>query len=258
VPALATLALAARLPPPVALTGAAGLAMVAALRPGRTALTRAAPARARIPAPALGAPLFVAVGAAWAALVAAMSEAGFSGEARYLLPGAVLLTVGGSSGVFLLGGLLAARRRGRVVRTVTAVAVAATLALTAAARADDLAGGARRVAYGAALAADLERAVARAGGPARLRGCGPPYPGRYRGPLVAWALGVPKRAVGFTRVRPGVAFRSRLHPGGPVSPAPPPGGPLGVRVPAGLWSIAGGCRDAPGERRPRSLGYPNP
>jgi len=89
VPALATLALAARLPPPVALTGAAGLAMVAALRPGRTALTRAAPARARIPAPALGAPLFVAVGAAWAALVAAMSEAGFSGEARYLLPGAV-------------------------------------------------------------------------------------------------------------------------------------------------------------------------
>jgi hypothetical protein len=168
------------------------LAVLAALARGRAALLGAA-------------------GAAWIVLVALMSEAGFSGEGRYLLPGAALLAVAGAAGAARL--------------PVPAVAVALIVAGAAAVpRADALAGLPARLEHQAALAGDLERAVARAGGRATLLACGRPAVGRYRGTLLAWRLDVPKRAVRADG-RPGaVTFRSRLtadaSPSPPIAPRP--------------------------------------
>jgi hypothetical protein len=173
-----------------------------------------------------------------------MSELGFSGESRYLLPGAALLTVGGIAALFLLSELFAGRRFGcgrPAGRAVLAAVVAGALGLTALGRAPALGDELARVRYGAALAEDLQRAVRRAGGPHRLVRCGRPYVGPYRGPLLAWTLGVHKRKVGFDPLRPGVAFRSRLRPSGPVAPGRPPGEPPPQLTRTRLWEIAAAC-----------------
>lgn len=238
-PALATLTTAIRLPPALALAGVGALLGIAAVR-----------ASAR--APARDALVVAGGGAAWILLVAAMSELGFSGEARYLLPAAALLTVAGMAGPFGLLSALATRREG--VRRVGGAALAATLALglavTALVRGDALRADLERVAYGAALAADLERAVARAGGAPSLVRCGPPYVGPYRGPMLAWALGVHKAEVGFEATRPGVAFRSRLGPESPLAPAGA-GGRHELSPRTGLWRIEAVCGAVPvrGEKR---------
>ena len=238
-PAPATLITALALPPPVVLAGVGALVAVTAMR-------------ARAGRPARDALAVAAAGAAWILLVAAMSELGFSGEARYLLPGAALLTVAGMAGPF--GLLSALARRRKAVRRVGGAALAATLALalavTALVRGDALRDDLERVAYGAALAADLERAVARAGGAPSLVRCGPPYVGPYRGPMLAWALGLHKAEVGFEATRPGVAFRSRLGPESPLAPAGPRGRhELSPRT--GLWRIEAVCGAVPvrGEKR---------
>lgn len=225
-PVPATLLVAARLPPVVALAGVA--AVVAAF------LTRPA-----VRGHARGAFLVATGGVAWILLVAAMSQAGFSGEARYLLPGAGLLIVAGMAAPFALVSSLAAGPA-RGARRAVAGGLALTLAVTALGRGDELRAGLDRVAYGSALAEDLEHAVARAGGAAALLRCGPPYVGPYRGPMLAWTLGIHKAQVGFVPRRPGVAFRSRLGPDSEMAPAPPPGGP-GFARRTTLWRIEGVC-----------------
>jgi hypothetical protein len=227
-PALATLATAVRLPPALVLAGLAALVGVSVVR-------RSGRRRGR------GALLVAALGAAWVALVAAMSELGFSGEARYLLPGVALLAVGGSAGLFVL--LESTGRRAPLVgrgRGVAVTAVAIALAVTAVARAGDFLDGIDRVAYGAALVADLERAVARAGGAPSLARCGTPVVGPYRGPMLAWALGVHKAEVDFEPVRPGVVFRSRLGRNSAVAPGGPPGGP-DLATETALWRVEAAC-----------------
>ncbi|CAA9508678.1 MAG: hypothetical protein AVDCRST_MAG45-1760, partial [uncultured Solirubrobacterales bacterium] len=89
-PALATLGAAVWLAPPIALAGVGVLAAVAA---GRTRVREAV----------RDAVLVAAGGVAWTLLVAAMSQLGFSGEARYALPGVALVTVAGMAGPFALG-----------------------------------------------------------------------------------------------------------------------------------------------------------
>lgn len=223
-PALATLSEAARAPHPAALAGLALLALAASVR------WRARP-RARV--------AFLAglAGAAWILLVATMSELGFSGEVRYLLPGIALVVVAGTAGLFLMAS--AAREHGRNPSLVLAAAAAMALALTALDRADTIGEQTARAAHGAVLAADLDRAIERAGGSGRLRRCGPPHVGHYRGPMLAWALGVHKAEVGFSPSRPGVAFRSRLTPGSQVEPF---ASPADWRVRTARWEIAGSCR----------------
>jgi len=232
-PALATVATTLRLAPAVALGGVVALAVAAPLRSAARGCGREA--------------LVVAgAGGAWVLLVAAMSEAGFSGEARYLLPGAALLTIVGAAAPFTLASALPAPP-GRAARGALAAGVALTLALTAIGRSDELRAGFERVAYGAALAADLDRAVARAGGARSLVRCGPPYVGPYRGPMLAWALGLHKARIGFEPSRPGVAFRSRLGPDSTIAPAAPAGGSRPSARTA-LWRIEGVCG---GERERR-------
>jgi hypothetical protein len=101
-------------------------------------------------------------GAAWIALVALMSQAGFSGEPRYLLPGAALLAVGGAVAA------------ARLPRGAAAVALAAVVAIAAVPRASDLADLGPRLRYQHDLAADLDDAIAAAGGRDAILACGRP------------------------------------------------------------------------------------
>jgi hypothetical protein len=146
-------------------------------------------------------------GAAWIALVALMAEAGYSGEPRYALPGAALLAVGAAAGVARL-------RRGVLMG---AVVVAALVTLPH--RVDGAADQLRHAADDARLYGALDDAVQRAGGRAALRECGPPVVGRLRGPALAYALGVQRRAIGFDARAGGTIFRSRIRTGAPVMPA---------------------------------------
>jgi hypothetical protein len=205
----------AMLAPPIALTALA--AAVVALR-------RREPAA-----------LALAVGAAgWAALVAGMSEAGYSGEERYLLVAAALASVLAGIGV----GWLFDTVGGRAPRVATAGALAAlTLSIAFAAPAarnlgDDLA-------YAAELRADLVTAVERAGGADRLRECGSLYAGRARFPLVAWHVDVHISDLRLTPRAPGVVLSSRLTPEEPVAPP----APLGFRAVAraGTWEVLAAC-----------------
>ncbi len=181
------------------------------------------------------APLALAGGAAaWVALVAAMSEAGYSGEERYLLVAAALTAVLGGLGA----GLLYAAVVGRAPRLVApaaaaALAVAVAASLPAARRLGD------ELTYAAELRADLAAAVERAGGTAQLRSCGPLYAGRQRFPLVAWHLRAHISDLSLVPHAPGVVFRSRLEPD--VGPAPVV--PAGFRLvaSAGAWEVHAAC-----------------
>lgn len=211
-PALASLAEAARLLPVLALAGTAGLLLAGKERRAAAGL-------------ALG-------GLAWVVLVAAMSQAGFSGEARYALPGVAILGVAGGVGAARL-----AAWRPRTAGTLVGLALVVGV-VSWAGGLPDLAG---RLAYQAALAGDLERAVTLAGGRKEVLACGRPYVGRLRGPLLAYALRVPKRTVGFRPARPGVVFASRRTARSEVEPASAPAVAVPV-VRAGLWRVRAACR----------------
>jgi hypothetical protein len=153
--------------------------------------------------------------------------------ARYLLPGLALAAVVAGAG-------LGAAARGRPP---VAVAALAAVAVSAVLLGGELRRDGGRLARGATLAADLERTVRLAGGTERVRACGTPYTGRFRGPAVAWRLGVEKRAVDFAPRRPGVVFRSRLRTGDPIEPALPRG--FRRLASSDEWEIWARCAPSP-------------
>ena len=167
-------------------------------------------------------------GLAWIVIVAVMAQAGFSGEERYALPGIAIASVGAAAGL--------AQVRGRALVAAAAVA----LAVVAGIRLAEFAPVAQRQAHEARLAADLESAVAAAGGRAGVLACGTPYTGDLRGPMTAWALGVEKRAVEFEPRGAGVVFSSRLRREDALDPAA-----AGGSVPAGEWRVVRRCIRAP-------------
>ena len=173
-----------------------------------------------------------AAGAAWIAIVAAMAQAGFSGEPRYALPGAAALALAGATG-------LALAVRGRPL------ALAAALALVAGAAAPrlaDLADVRAEQAYQWRLASDLADAVWAVGGADAVLACGRPFVGPLRGTLMAYRIGVEKRRVepDDPPRAPGVVFRSALHSGAAVEPAVPPG--FRTIASAGAWQVLADCR----------------
>ena len=95
------------------------------------------------------------------------------------------------------------------------------------------------LAYAAELRSDLAAAVERAGGPDRLRSCGPLYAGRYRFPLVAWHLRAHISELDLAPRAPGVVFSSKLRPDEPNSPAVPAGYELVAH--AGTWEVYAAC-----------------
>ncbi|HEX6387845.1 MAG TPA: hypothetical protein VFZ89_00305 [Solirubrobacteraceae bacterium] len=175
--------------------------------------------RRRTPAATLA-----AAGAAWIVLVAVMAQAGFSGEARYAVPGAALLSIAGAVEL--------TRSRALAALAVAAVAVAALPRL------DDARDVRTGQAYQARLAEDLTHAITAAGGRRTLLACGRPYTGQYRGPLTAYALDVEKRRIGFDPRAPGVVLRSALRAGADPAPALLRRGDV---VRHGLWTVQTTC-----------------
>ena len=175
------------------------------------------------------------LGLAWMLLVAAMAQAGFSGEARYALPGATLVGVAGAAG--LARAVTSGSRRTRTI----ALTAAALLAVPAAIRIGDLPELRSLQAYQQRLGDDLAGAVAATGGRDAVLRCGRPYVGPLRGPLLAYRLDVVKAAVEPDEPpRPsGVAFRSALVPGAPVRPDVPPSFTAVARV--GYWDVRATC-----------------
>jgi hypothetical protein len=166
-------------------------------------------------------------GVAWIAVVALMAQVGFSGEWRYAVPGAAALAIAGAVG-------LAARPR-------LAIALAVPVLVVGVVRAADLPGLRDREVARAELASDLRRAVADGGGADALLRCGRPYVGRYRGPLLAYALRVEKRRVDADGLpsRRGVVFRSLTE----ADTAPAPAAPTHFRPVAseGRWTVLSTC-----------------
>jgi hypothetical protein len=215
-PALETLRGLAEMLPPPALALAAGAVLLAAAR------------RERLPLALAGA------AAGWVLLVAAMAEAGFSGEPRYLLVPAALVTVlAGDAAGRLYGAAEARAPRVAAPAGVAALALALLASLPAARRLGD------ELAYAAELRADLAVAVSRAGGSERLRSCGPLYAGRYRFPLVAWHLDAHISDLALSPGARGVVLRSKLAPDEPTSLAVPAGYELAARV--GAWEVHTAC-----------------
>ena len=187
-------------------------------------------------------------GAAWLALVAVTAQVGFSGEPRYALPGVALLAVGGGVG---LARLLALGSSGRpppprprrpIVPALAAGAAGAVLVATAVVtvgRVHNFVEVSPRLVHAARVVDDLDNAVGVAGGREAILGCGRPVVGPYRGPMLAWALEVPKQRVDFTAGEDSVIFRSRLRPGGPIAPPPPPA--TRTLVLAGEWTVLAPC-----------------
>lgn len=153
-----------------------------------------------------------AAGGAWIVIVAAMAQAGFSGEARYAVPGAALIAISGAAGL----ALAAHRWRAPVV----VVALAALILPNASRIVDIQAAQAHRW----RLQNDLARAIDAAGGRDAVLRCGTPYVGPLRGPLAAYALDVPKEAIepDAPPTPPGTIFRSPLQAGDRPAPEAPP------------------------------------
>lgn len=173
----------------------------------------------------------LAAGAAWAAIVAVMSQLGFSGEDRYLIPAAALVVVSGAVG----WSMALAQVRAPVATTALCVIALAPLPF-AIAPASDLA---RDLAQDARLTGDIAPALDAAGGPSRVVACGNLAAGRYRFPRLAWRLGVPISAISLDPQPSGVVLRSRHRPDEPLEPAVP-GGYRSVAI-SGRWEVLTTC-----------------
>jgi hypothetical protein len=119
---------------------------------------------------------------------------------------------------------------------------AVLVAVTAIPRLDDLEELRERQAHQWALAIDLEDAIRASGGRAAVLACGRPYVGPLRGPLTAYRLYVPKRAVepDDPPRAPGVVLRSALNESAPAAPAVPTGFELVARN--NTWEVWRDCR----------------
>ncbi|MEA2331739.1 MAG: hypothetical protein QOH58_1877 [Thermoleophilaceae bacterium] len=167
-------------------------------------------------------------GLAWFLLVAAMTEGGFAGNQRYLIvTTAVVCVLGGVGAVRVLQGVewLAGRVLGPH-RARPAIIAAFCLGLAVAsptivAKANNTArvqGGLEHEAY---LWHDLKGLIAEAGGKDALLACGGVFSGPFQTQMVAYELGIHGIQVGWkVTPPPGVTFRTRTVPDGPLVTKP--------------------------------------
>lgn len=189
---------------------------------GRRALVPAV--RARLLLLVLG-----AIGWLWWIGVSVETQAGFSGNDRYLVLGTALVAISGGVGwgwaAATLGGLLRRLELGRRLRGIVAPASASLLGTAAALAVGlgippwigpsvlDVPATHHTLVYQAKLRADLNRAVRALGGPRRVLHCGSVMTEGFQVPMVAWTLGVKM-------------LRVEAQPATFVKPPPPtPGAP---------------------------------
>lgn len=210
-PALESLERAVGLAPVVVWAGAV-LALLGAAR-------RGLPRLAALPA---------AAGLAWIALVALMSELGYSGEERYAMPGVALVAISAGAGVGWAT---------RVVRVPAAVALVAVAlgALMVTEHAGMLRDDSRSVRNEARIYNAVDDAVAAAGGREAVLSCRPIHTARYSRPALAWRLRVPLRELSDATARGGTVFRRSTSPR-------IEGGELRRVGAAGAWTVLASCR----------------
>jgi hypothetical protein len=148
------------------------------------ALALAVRDRARRVGPAGGIALLAV---AWVVLVAVMTEAGYSGNQRYLLAPTALFYVVGAAGLARLAATLMADGPGRIAAAALAVLAIGGSVIWAADRMPFML---RDVRFQARVAQNIDVAIDEAGGRAALVRCGRPFTNRYLVQLVAWKLHV--------------------------------------------------------------------
>jgi len=202
------------------------------------------PGRARVTLLGAG-----AAGLGWWVLIGLLTQAGFSGNDRYLVLGAALVAIVGGAGwgwgAQTLAGLLGSLSRRGGKRRVAALArriarpaiVGATASLAAAAvfmavppwigaHIIDLQGTHRAAVDQARLRASLSAAVRKVGGPAKVLRCGTVMTEGFQVPMLAWTLGVhilqiegPPEETGAPLLpAPNVIFQTRAQPHSPLLP----------------------------------------
>jgi hypothetical protein len=181
-----------------------------------------------------------------------MAEFGFSGIDRYLAaPLAIVQVLGGAGLAWLLSMLIPRLRRSTLAAAAAAVVVAATVVGFARA-ALDWPRMMRIVSRNGAIVDDLDGALARAGGPRRLRACGHVSASYYVTPVVAWNLRLRLADVTPVPSFPGSVLRTRVYSDRPLDPPlggganapgrPVPGRPVVSRT--ARWEIQVVCRPA--------------
>lgn len=194
----------------------------------------------------------------WLGLIAALTQAGYAGNLRYLIPV--------SAGVSLLAGIgfarvaevvqgvlagLAARRRSRPdgrLRLVAGVAVLVAAAPFVVPQQRFVRVDLRNLALEARLYDDMGPALARVGGPAAVLRCGQAATARFDVSALAWRLGVHGRQVGFQPHPPGVFLQPRAEPQPLRRAVPPVGGYRSVGT-TSRWDVLAAC--PPGTLDPR-------
>ena len=165
-----------------------------------------------------------ACGVAWFVVVAAMAEAGFAGNQRYLIVSTAVVCVLSGMGIArLLQGVaaLARRRFGSAragVATATAVCVVGTLASAPfiVEKANNTEPVWRGLRYEADLWRDMKGLLHRVGRD-RIVGCVGVFSGPFQTQELAWELGLPGVRIGtLTTPPPGAVFRTRTIENGPL------------------------------------------
>jgi hypothetical protein len=182
----------------------------------------------------------LAVGAmavAWLALIALMTQAGYSGNPRYLMPVTAVVCVLVGVGVARLIELAPAPRSAllRGALAVVLVAVVGGLVYDRP-QLDAVTSGLRTEAQ---LNDQLADVVTHAGGAKAVLACGHPITGAYQVPALAWRLDVHTIRVGLVPHPPTVVFRADKAVRMPPVPPSPPYHELAT---AGRWQAYGACR----------------
>ncbi len=170
-------------------------------------------------------------GFGWWVLIAVLTQAGFSGNDRYLVLGAALIDIAGGVAfgwaAFALAGLVRRRLSARDRRDVSirgpiwaASGLAALVFIfipnPVTGNLIDIQRTHRALVYQAHLRQDISRAVARLGGPAKVLSCGTVMTEGFQVPMLAWTLGVhtvrveaPPGPRGNPGAPPNVIFQTR-------------------------------------------------
>ncbi len=174
------------------------------------------------------------LGASWIVLIALMTQAGFSGNPRYIILGTSMLAVVGGVGfgrVVQFAGAGMRRVAGPRVATAAGIVVFAVLTLVsvhwAKPRFDNFDELDSALRYQAELRMDLADALKKAGGADAFKQCGKATAGKFSVPLVAWYLDEHTLDVGLVPAPQGVISAARTTNKQSLKPQPeqpyPPG-----------------------------------
>lgn len=178
-----------------------------------------------------------ALGLSWIVLIGLMTEAGFSGNPRYIILGTSLLAVVGGVGfgrAVQIANAVMRRLGGPRLATAAGLVAFAVLALAsvhwAKPRFDHFDDLDRALRYQAELRIDLKKALAKVGGPEAFKACGKATAGKYSVPLVAWYLREHTYDVGLVPETRGVIVAARTTNKPTLKPQPEQPYPPGYEV----------------------------